>query len=335
MRRQGALGLIGLIVAMLWIHAGSSGTRAFSFSTSSSIWTWTSHLTSAYFDRAAALTDSMSAQLERAEPHPPPDTRFFFATLPPYAGFQMGNGALVRHLYSAPGMESHFYSQFSDTTAGEHPCRFLNWDGARLRPMFGPGTDTFFQVGSDLLLLDRPDAARHAFRRGLAAGENRSDLLYWTGWAELWSGRRDAAEQAWMRLGFRDDSLGRVESLRSAHNALVDGDTLVSRRRLLESIRYGVGYPEAHAVLGELMTGRAAKYGLLELKVATFLNPRDWVARLELASGLASVRLDEPAARELEALLRLRPSMGADSAVVRLRRDLDARSPAAGDMAEF
>jgi hypothetical protein len=84
-----------------------------------------------------------------------------------------------------------------------------------------------------------------------------------------------------------------------------------------------------------LLTGRAVKYGLLELRVASFLNPGDWVARLELASGLASVRLDEPAARELEGLLRLRPSLRADSAVVRLRRDLDARSPAAGDVAEF
>lgn len=335
MRHARSFGLLALLVAMLWIHAGSSGTRAFSFSTASNPWTWTSHLTSFYFDRAATLTDSMSVQLRRAEPDPPPDARFYFATLPTYAGFQMGNGALVRELYAETGIESHFFSQFSDTTAAEHPCRFFYWDGVQLQPLYGPGSDTFFQVGCDLLLLDRTDGALHAFRRGLAAGENRGDLLYWSGWAELWAGRRDAAEQAWTQLGFRDDSLRWVEHLRAAHNALVDGDTLTSRRNLIAAIRYGVGRPEAHAVLGELMAGRAMKYGLLELEVATWLNPRDWLARRELALGLASVRLDDAAGRQLETLLREHPSSATDSAVAGLRRELDRRAPAAGDVAQF
>jgi hypothetical protein len=78
-----------------------------------------------------------------------------------------------------------------------------------------------------------------------------------------------------------------------------------------------------------------AKYALLELKVATFLNPRDWIARRDLAFGLAAVQLDTAAGHELDALLRLKPSMLGDSAVAGLRRELDARAPAAGDVAEF
>ena len=333
MRGARALGLIGLVLAMLWIHAGSTGTRA--FAVAARPWVWTSHLTSFYFDRVAALTDSMSAQLVRAEPSPPADTRFFFATLPTFAGFQMGNGPLARAVYRRPGIESHFFSQFSDTTAADHPCRFFYWDGEALQPLYGPATDTFFQVGSDLLLLDRVGGALHAFRRGAAAGETQTDLLYWIGWAELWAGRRDAAEAAWTRLGFQDDSLRWIAHLRAAHNALVDGDSLGSRRELISAIRYGVGRPEAHAVLGELMARRFLKYGLLELKVAARLDPRDWVVRRDLALGLAAVQNDDDARRELASLLRLRPELAADSAVAGLARELDRRAPAAGDVIEF
>ena len=323
MRHARAPGLSVLILGLLWLHAGSSATRA--FAVDATPWTWTSHLTSSYFERAAALTDTMSAQLQRLEPDPPADARFFFATLPPYAGFQTGNGALVRSLYRRPGIQSYFLSQFSDSTAGRHPARFLYWDGAQLVPLYPANTDVFFQVGSDLLLLDRVEHALHAFRRGVTAGETPNDLLYWIGWGELWSGRRLAAERAWTELGFADDSLRWIAHLRAAHNALVDGDTLESRRHLITAIQYGVGRPEAHAVLGELLTGRNAKYGLLELKVATGLNPHDWVARRALAVGLAAVKLNDQAQRELVTLLSQQPALRSDPAVVRLQRELQQR----------
>ena len=56
-------------------------------------------------------------------------------------------------------------------------------------------------------------------------------------------------------------------------------DTLTARRRLFEAIRAGIGRPEAHGALGDLLQRRQLKYGLLELKVAAFLNPRDLRAR--------------------------------------------------------
>ena len=49
------------------------------------------------------------------EPHPPADTRFFFSMLPANAGFQMGNGALIRALYREPKIESYYLSQFADS----------------------------------------------------------------------------------------------------------------------------------------------------------------------------------------------------------------------------
>ncbi len=333
MRHTRAPGLAALIAGLLWLHAGSSATRG--FAVNNSPWTWSSHLTSAYFERAAALTDSMSVQLKRLEPDPPADARLFFATLPPYAGFQMGNGALVRELYRKPQIESHFMSQFSDSTAGTHPCRFLYWDGESLAPLYTRGTDVYFQVGCDLLLLDRLERGLYAFRRGAAAGESRRDLLYWISWGELWAGRRAAAERAWTELGFSDDSLSWITHLRDAHNALVDGDTLASRRQLTAAIQYGVGRPEAHAVLGELLTGRNTKYGLLELKVATRLNPRDWVARAALARGLASVQLDDPARYELAALLTQQPELRGDSTLAALQHELALRAPQTGPDAIF
>ena len=76
------------------------------------------------------------------------------------------------------------------------------------------------------------------------------------------------------------------------------------------------------AVLGELILNAAPsptrKYGLMELKVATWLNPGDWWARRNLAIGLAGVRLDDAAERELESLVRDHPETRNDTTVARL-----------------
>ena len=234
----------------------------------------------------------------------------------------MGNGAQVRALYRDTTLASYFYSQFSDSTAGDDPARFLFWDGRRLVELYKNTRDPWFQVGSDLLLLDRPAGARHAFLRGLSAGGERMDHLYWLGWAELWTGRRDRAEGTWTMFGAIDDSLVWSAHLRAAHNSIVAGDTLEARRHLISAIEYGMGRPDAHAVLGELIVNAAPspnlKYGLMELKVAAWLNPRDWWARRNLAIGLARVRLDDAATRELESLVREHPEAASDTTIARL-----------------
>lgn len=331
--RISAFGWIVTAAGLLWWHVAMTAAPAFAIVDRP--WGWTSHLTSYYFRRAAVLTDSLSHQLRRLEPEPAPGTRFFFATLPPWAGFQMGNGALIRALYRDSTLESHFYSQFSDTTAADHPVRVMWWDGAGLAPLHAHARDPFFQVGSDLLLFDRPAGAIHAFRRGLAAGETPADHLYWQGWAELWSGglaRRDAAEAAWLRLGFREDSLAWYDAMRVARQALVDvGDTLLAKRMLSIAIENGIGRPEAHAVLGDLLMEENPKYALLELKVATWLKPDDWLARRELLAGLVAMRLDEQARAQLEPLRRSHPTFDRDTALARTLATLDARlGPAAG-----
>ena len=123
-------------------------------------------------------------------------------------------------------------------------------------------------------------------------------------------------------FGATDDSLAWSAHLRAAHNSIVDGDTLEARRHLISAIEYGMGRPDAHAVLGEIILNAAPsptfKYGLMELKVATWLNPRDWWARRNLAIGLARVRLDDAAARELESLMREHPAVRNDTTVTRL-----------------
>ena len=160
------------------------------------------------------------------------------------------------------------------------------------------------------------------------------DLLYWLGWAELLTGRRDRAEATWTAFGAEDDSLRWSAHLRAAHNALTDGDTLNARRHLITAIEYGIGRPTAHAVLGELILDDphpyTHKYGLMELKVAAWLDPRDWDARRSLVLGLAAVRLDEQARRELGTLIHDFPGIARDTAVARLRsryrtRDLATR----------
>ena len=252
------------------------------------------------------------------------------------AGFQMGNGALIRTLYRDTSLTSHFYSQFSDTTAAGRPVRVLYWDGAALQPLYARAHDPFFQVGTDLLLFDRPRGALHAFERGLAAGENPVDHLYWMGWARLWTGDRPGAEAAWQAFGAHDDSLLSLGHLGEARRHLLEtGDTLQARRHLALAIDYGIGQPVPHAVLGPLLMPARPKYGMLELKVAAWLKPDDWLSRRDLFIGLVDARLDEPARRELAVLDRIYPRASADSALAEARRRLEARSPDRAGIVRF
>jgi hypothetical protein len=322
LRRIGRASWLALVAVLLWWHAGATATRA--FAVSGSPWVWTSHLTSFYFERVAALTRDLSVQLKRRVPDPAPGSRFFFATLPPFAGFQMGNGALIRSLYGDPTLESHFFSQFSESTAAGRDAHILYWDGAELRPLYENTADVLFQIGTDLLALDRPRDAAWAFRAGIERGESREDHLYWLGWAELWSGRRAAAEAAWIAWGARDDSVRWHARLRDVQTVHVHspGDTVAMQRLLLEAIGAGMGRPEGHATLGVLLRERRPKFGVLELKVAAYLDPNDVRTRRELVLGLAEARLDDAAARELAAYRSIARSAGADSAIAAVAKRL-------------
>ena len=332
-RRIGPAGWLALCGILLWWNAAGTGIRA--FAVLDHPWQWTSHLTSFYFQRAAALTDTLGRQLQSLVPAPEPRTRFFFAYLPSWAGFQMGNGAQVRILYKDPTLESYFLSQFSESTAAG-PCQFLGWDGQSFATLYPSGSDMFFQIGSDLLVLGRPAGARHAFHRGLLAGEDPIDHYYWLGWTELWLGQRATAEEAWRRFGASDDSAKWFLRMRLARMALIDrGDSLEARRQLLAAIRSGIGHPEAHAVLGRLLLDRRPKYGLLELQVAVYLKPNDWLARRDLLLGLMQQELHGRAREELAALLPVYPGWEQDSLVVRARAALDRSARATSTVVRF
>lgn len=325
--RLGRIGFVAALMGALWLHAAASAVPA--FAVAEEPWTWTSHLTPAYFARGAALARQLRAALTRGCPSPAHGTRFFFATLPPHAGFQMGNGAAIRHAYRDPSLESWFYSQFDERTAADRPCVFLFWNGADFERLYDRSADPYFQVGTDLLLLGRPNGATHAFRRGLAAHETSVDNLYWLGWARMWANDRDGAEAAWSAFGAHDDTTMYVFALRAARTALDARDTTTARRQIFTAIRAGIGRPEGHAELGELLRARSRKFALLETRVASWLKPDDWLARRDLVEGLVAARLDEPAARELAALQQMLPDWRGDTLIVRLARTLAEREPLA------
>jgi hypothetical protein len=319
--------------ALLWWHA--AGVAPMAFAHQEDPWSGTSHITTYYMQRATSMSAEMRASLVRTTPRVGQGTRFFFATLPSWAGFQMGNGPSVRHLYRDDSLESYFYSAYGESTAARHPVKFLYWDGATFAPLYPGSPDPLFQVGGDLLLLDRPANAVWAFRRGLEQGGERLDHWYWLGWAALWSGERPLAERAWREWGAKDDSTARILWLRRARGSLEDGDTLRARRELMEAVRSGIGHPEAHATLGWLLKGVNAKYALLETKVASELKPADWLARRDLVEGLVAARLDEPAAKHLARLQENLPRWQEDSVIVRLARQIEARRPASGSVVSF
>ena len=324
---------IGFAGVLLWWHA--AGVSAPAFALSENPWVGTSHLTAYYLERASRLSGEMRASLKRTLPRVGSGSRLFFIQLAPWAGFQMGNGASIRHLYRDDSLESHFYSAYSESTAAERATKFLFWDGKEFEQPYANSRDPLFQVGSDLLLLDRPAGARWAFRRGLESGGERLDHWYWLGWAALWEGDRKLAERAWREWGASDDSTARVVWLRKAKGSLEDGDTLKARRELLEAVRAGIGHPEPHAMLGLLLQPSFTKYGLLETLVASRLKPQDWLARRDLAAGLVQVRLDDAAVRELSAMQRLKPDWSNDPMARHVDSLLTRRRPAESGVAVF
>jgi hypothetical protein len=332
-RRVARWSWIALAGALLWWHA--AGVSAPAFGIANDPWLGTSHFTPYYLERAAALSNRLRASLTRSLPKVVTGTRFFFASIPSWAGFQTGNGPNIRQLYHDDSLESHFYSEFDEHTAARQPCEFLFWNGSEFERMLTLTSDPFFQVGTDLLLLEKPAGAAWAFRRGLDAGGARVDHLYWLGWALLWDGKREPAERAWREWGARDDSSARVLWLRKAKGSLEDRDTLTARRQLVEAVRCGIGHPEAHAMLGLLLEHVNAKYALLETRVAAELNPRDWLARRDLVAGLIAVQLDEPAARQLAQLKAILPDWRQDTVTVRLGATLAARHKPANGVAVF
>lgn len=324
---------LACLMGALWWHAGISAIPA--FAVQESPWNPTSRLTAFYFERGARLSSRLESALHRVEPDPAPGTRFFFATLPPFAGFQMGNGAAIRSTYRDSSLRSYFYSEFSETTAAAHPCVFLFWDGVDFTRLYGQQRDPYFQVGTDLMLLQRPAGAMQAFRRGLETGEDPRDHFYWLGWASLANGQRGAAEMAWKQWGAADDTARYTLSLRAARSALDRLDTLTARRALFDAVRAGIGRPEAHAALAELLRSRNSKYALLETQVTTRLHPLDWLARRDLVEGLLAARLDGPAATEFAALRRIHPDWANDTLAHRLERQLEERLPGARAVVEL
>ena len=324
---------IALAGALVWWHA--AGVRAPVFGLRQDPWLGTSHLTPFYLERAAGLSKQLRASLTRSLPRVATGSRFFFAALPSWAGFQAGNGASIRQLYKDDSLESYFYSSYAESTAARQPCRFLFWNGVEFEQLYANARDPLFQVGTDLLLLDRPAGAAWAFRRGLDEGGARVDHLYWLGWALLWDGKREPAERAWAEWGAHDDTAARVLWLRKAKGSLEDHDTLTARRQLVEAVRCGIGHPEAHAMLGFLLHRVNAKYALIETQVASRLNPRDWLARRDLVAGLVEARLDEPAQVQMDALKAILPDWRRDTVAVRLDATLATRRAPANGVAVF
>lgn len=332
-RRLDRWAWVALTALLLWWHTGVSSTPTFAIRDSP--WGWTAHFTTFYCERASGLAGNLMRALREYEPRPERGTRFYFAALPPWAGFQFGNGPFVRALYRDTSLAGYFYSQFSESTAADRPCRFLHWNGVAFAPIYPANPEPWFQVGTDLLLFGRPSGAVHAFHRGLEAGEAPVDHLYWLGWGELWCGRRREAEAAWTAFGARDDTTRYRARLVEARDALLATDTLTARRKLFEAIRAGIGRPEAHGALGELLVRRQLKYALLESKVAVFLNPNDMRARHTLVRGLVEVRLDDAARAAFQDMDAAEPGWARDSTLAAAKRTLDERSGLGKAVASF
>ena len=279
-----ALALLVLLVTLGAQHARMLPV----FATERGPWTSVSHVNGAYLKRSATVVSRLLTSMQRQRPRLAPASTVFFAQVPVSAGFQMGDGALLRIAYRDTSLRSYFLTDFSSARAARGPLLFFVAEGDTLRdhtndPLVVPS------LVYSMIVSDRPQAALDALDLARAAGDDALGIQAWRTWPLLALGRREEALSL-IRATGGDTSLARpaeLEELRA-----VSGDTLAQIARLRAGIARHALDPRLHSRLAQLLMTQPGER--TSAVVATYavrtLTPRDpgaWrnFAVVQLAEG--------------------------------------------------
>jgi hypothetical protein len=321
-RRRVVSAVIVAVLVMLSAQAG----RLDEFSIQRDPWAWRSHLSQHYLRRAMSLSSEYLLALRSARPTLPHRSTVFFANVPVSAGWQAGNGALLRWAYRDSSLHSYFLGEFEKSLATRGPIYFFSIDDGTLvdhseDPMMLP------TIAFSMLVADQPARACGALDLILDRTPNDTDFRQWRAWARLAT----------------HDTLGAFEDLRAAGISPVFASALDSaagqpgvvrdtahRVEVLLAAREAAGLsPNVHARLAALYlpSSRFRQLGVVEAYAYRVLRPDAPDAWRKWASAQLGQQQYDAGLRSLERYLHLLAKEGrhdaeADQVAATLRRTL-------------
>lgn len=320
-RRIVAAGIVGILVLL-----SSQAGQLDEFSIQRSPWTWRSHINYHHLRRAMDLNSRYLSALKSARPALPHGSTIFFANVPVSAGWQAGNGALVRWAYRDTSLRSYFLGEFDKSRASRGQLFFFSVDGEELIDH----SDDPMMLASfafSMLLADQPARACDALDLVLERNPKDADFHQWRGWARL-SNRDTLGAFADLREGGISPVFSSTVDSTAGHVTAVQ-DTAQRITALLAARSVAGLSPQVHARLAALclQTIKLQQLGVIEAYAYRVLSPDSPDAWRKWASAQISQQQFDAGLRSLEHYQRLigrenRRDAEVDRVIDTLRRTL-------------
>ena len=235
-------------------------------------WKPLSRINGYYLRRGETQSARYLRELRTVRPAFPPRSTVFFTGLPPFVGWQSGNGAILRWAYADTTLRSFFLSDFSTERASRGPVFFFTAQRGGMSEVAGPSR--YRKVGGGLILNDKPEAARDVLARGLAEQPADTTARYYQAWIALANGDEEGARTALARIGLVA-ATGPIARRQEIERRISEKDYESARRMLLEEVEGHELDPEAHVLLAELLhlTPGGDEPAIIEAFAARVLEP--------------------------------------------------------------
>ena len=267
--RWGAIAVVALL--------GSSSALASvipTFSMTRDTWSRQSHVNRAYVLRATEMSSHFLVELRRLHPTFPTRSTIYFADLPAYSGFQVGNGALLRWAYRDATLSSYYVSAFTIEQSRRGPCFFLvaNAEGLKDR-----SNDVLAQRGLvySMVLNMKPRAAAGLLTLLLEREPGDREGRYWLAWNEWLIGDTLAAQRSLTEAGFTP-ARGAAGLVTEARARLARGDTHGALGALFEARELAALDVDPHLEIADLWLRQPdlVPAAVVEAFAATTLAPQ-------------------------------------------------------------
>jgi tetratricopeptide (TPR) repeat protein len=156
-----------------------------------------------YLVRGAQRVQQGLTELRRQRPTVEPRTTFFFAAIPEFAGFQVGDGPLVRWAYRDTSLRSFFLSELTTERAQRGPALFFAADERGLREI--ASNQDLRDLAVSIVHGEKLERGRDALTLVLNRFPADNDTRYWRAWTSLALGDSAAAISDLTQIGFRFD----------------------------------------------------------------------------------------------------------------------------------
>ena len=322
---------VGVAIAAALVLGSVVSRELDAFATRAGPWTSRSHVNRQYLVHGAERVARDIRELRAARPSVERGTTFFFTATPEFAGFQVGDGPLVRWIYSDTTLRSYFLSELTTQRARRGPALFFAGDERGLREI--ASNAELRQLAVSVVHGEKLEQARDALTLVLERFPADPDTRYWRAWTHLALGDTASATEDLERIGFRFG----VE-LKDQETGNPETDSLRMIRDLVRDVRSAPFDVRRHARLADLALLRPewAGTGAVEAFAARVLAPNRAAAWRRWGAVLVAAERLEMAVPALERAVALseKPDPGLSQELERIRRaikqePLAAREPRA------